>query len=145
MGPCLKVKTARCIAQPALVAHGCCYFCDEVLAPAMLFCGVDCRDDYDKEPAAKARAGRTRMIATPRDPSRARLAQSMHQPPMRRLFRVRMNDVISEARKTAISARCAQLSPPHACPLYRTLLLKLAPWPKAREDRCGGTKRGRAI
>ena len=48
------------------MAHGCCYFCDEALAPAMLFCGVDCRDDYDKEPAAKARAGRTRMIATPR-------------------------------------------------------------------------------
>ncbi|MGX9785915.1 hypothetical protein [Janthinobacterium lividum] len=45
-------------SRPALVAHGCCYFCDEALAPAMLFCGVDCRDDYEKEQAAKARAGR---------------------------------------------------------------------------------------
>ena len=42
----------------ALVAYGCCHYCDEALAPALLFCGVDCRDDYDKEQAAKARAGR---------------------------------------------------------------------------------------
>ena len=41
-----------------LVAHGCCHYCDEPLAPALLFCGVDCRDDHDKELAAKARAGR---------------------------------------------------------------------------------------
>ena len=41
-----------------LVAHGSCHYCDEPLAPALLFCGVDCRDDYDKEQAAKTRAGR---------------------------------------------------------------------------------------
>ena len=44
--------------QLGLVANGCCHFCDEALAPAQLFCDVDCRDDYDKEQAAKARAGR---------------------------------------------------------------------------------------
>jgi hypothetical protein len=44
--------------RPAPVAHGCCHYCDEALAPALLFCNVDCRDDYDKEQAAKARAGR---------------------------------------------------------------------------------------
>ena len=43
--------------RSGLVAHGCCHYCDEPLAPALLFCGVDCRDDYDKELAAKARAG----------------------------------------------------------------------------------------
>ena len=45
--------------RPALVTHGCCHYCDEALAPALLFCDVDCRDDYDKEQAGKARAGRT--------------------------------------------------------------------------------------
>ena len=44
--------------RPGLAAHGCCHYCDEALAPALLFCDVDCRDDYDKEQAAKARAGR---------------------------------------------------------------------------------------
>jgi len=44
--------------RPALVAQGCCHYCDEPLAPALLFCGVHCRDDYDKEQAAKTRAGR---------------------------------------------------------------------------------------
>nr|WP_314608210.1 hypothetical protein [uncultured Janthinobacterium sp.] len=45
--------------RPTLVAHGCCHYCDETLAPApLLFCNVDCRDDYEKEQAAKARAGR---------------------------------------------------------------------------------------
>lgn len=45
--------------RPALVAHGCCHYCDEPLVPALLFCGVDCRDDYDKVQAAKTRAGRS--------------------------------------------------------------------------------------
>ena len=44
--------------RPALAPHGCCHYCDEALAPALLFCDVDCRDDYDKEQAAMARAGR---------------------------------------------------------------------------------------
>ena len=41
--------------RPALVACGCCLYCDEALAPALLFCNVDCRADYEKEQAAKAR------------------------------------------------------------------------------------------
>ena len=44
--------------RPALVAYGCCHYCDEPLAPALLFCDVDCRDDYDKEQAVMIRAGR---------------------------------------------------------------------------------------
>ena len=43
--------------RPALVAHGACHYCDEPLAPGLPFCNVDCRDDYEKEQAAKARAG----------------------------------------------------------------------------------------
>ena len=46
-------------SRPGLVAHGCCHYCDEVLAPVLLFCNADCRDDYEKEQAAKGRAGRT--------------------------------------------------------------------------------------
>ena len=45
--------------RPGLVAQGCCHYCDEPLAPALRFCCVDCRDDYDKELAAKTRAGRS--------------------------------------------------------------------------------------
>ena len=45
--------------RPALVSHGACNYCDEALPPALLFCDVDCRDDYEKEQAARTRAGRT--------------------------------------------------------------------------------------
>lgn len=44
--------------RPALVAYGCCHYCDEPLAPVLLFCDVDCRDDYEKAQAAMIRAGR---------------------------------------------------------------------------------------
>jgi hypothetical protein len=44
--------------RPALVAQGSCHYCEEPVAPALVFCGVECRDDYDKELSAKARAGR---------------------------------------------------------------------------------------
>ncbi|OEZ98752.1 hypothetical protein [Duganella phyllosphaerae] len=44
--------------RPALVAQGCCHYCEELVPSALSFCGVECRDDYDKELAAKARAGR---------------------------------------------------------------------------------------
>ncbi|MGK5079657.1 hypothetical protein [Janthinobacterium sp. HLX7-2] len=45
--------------QSALLADFRCHYCEEPVAPELLFCGVDCRDDYDKEQAAEARAGRT--------------------------------------------------------------------------------------
>lgn len=34
-----------------------CHFCDEVVAVDLLFCDVDCRDDYEREAAARRRAG----------------------------------------------------------------------------------------
>lgn len=45
-------------SRPGLVPHGACHYCDEPLAPALRFCNIDCRDDYEKEVAAKTRAGR---------------------------------------------------------------------------------------
>lgn len=44
--------------QAVLENDGRCHFCDELIAHALLFCNVDCRDDYDKEKAALWRAGR---------------------------------------------------------------------------------------
>ena len=45
--------------RPGLEVQGCYHYCDEPLAPALLFYGVDCRDDYDQELAANTRAGRS--------------------------------------------------------------------------------------
>jgi len=36
---------------------GRCWFCEEALTKSMLFCSSECRDDYDREKAARARAG----------------------------------------------------------------------------------------
>jgi len=44
--------------KAGLVAHGACHYCDEPLVTGHLFCGVECRDDYDQELAVKVRAGR---------------------------------------------------------------------------------------
>lgn len=59
----IAAEVARGLAavrrRPGLVAHGACHYCDEPLAPALPFCGPDCRDDYDKEQAARTRAGRS--------------------------------------------------------------------------------------
>ncbi|AMP04706.1 hypothetical protein [Collimonas pratensis] len=44
--------------QPMLESDGRCHFCDEAIANALLFCNVDCRNDYDKEQAALRRTGR---------------------------------------------------------------------------------------
>ncbi|WP_433692093.1 hypothetical protein [Herbaspirillum seropedicae] len=35
-----------------------CHFCDEPIAGELLFCDVDCRDDYQKMDSARLRAGR---------------------------------------------------------------------------------------
>ena len=37
---------------------GACRFCDEPVAPDTLFCDRDCRDDFERERAARVRAGR---------------------------------------------------------------------------------------
>jgi predicted nucleic acid-binding Zn ribbon protein len=43
--------------QVMLASDGHCHFCDEQVAHTLLFCNVDCRDDYDKEQAALRRTG----------------------------------------------------------------------------------------
>jgi len=38
--------------------HDCrCHFCDEAVAVELPFCDVDCRDDYQRERAARRRDG----------------------------------------------------------------------------------------
>jgi len=44
--------------RPVLLPDCHCHFCDETLQPEILFCNDDCRDDYEKEEAARARNGR---------------------------------------------------------------------------------------
>jgi len=34
-----------------------CHFCDEAIPPEALFCNGECRDDHEKEAAARQRAG----------------------------------------------------------------------------------------
>ena len=50
------VAHVRCLPSLQAVHH--CHFCEAPLASALLFCNVDCRDDYQKEQAALRRAGR---------------------------------------------------------------------------------------
>ncbi|WP_044527942.1 hypothetical protein [Herbaspirillum sp. B65] len=42
---------------PELQADCRCHFCDEPVAGELLFCDVDCRDDYQKMESAHRRAG----------------------------------------------------------------------------------------
>ena len=72
----------------------------------------------ERHAAIAGRAGR-------RQPSRARAPQPPHRPPMRRLFHVPTIGLAMEARKSTFSARRAQLSPLHTCPLYRDLLTQI--------------------
>src|SRR5450830_2185487 len=60
-----------------------------------------------------------------RQPIRAAAPQPPHKPPMRRLFHAPPIDVVVEVRKKPVSARRAQLSPLHTCPLYRDLLTQI--------------------
>lgn len=43
---------------PALQPDCRCHFCDEPVAVELLFCDMDCRDDYQREATALQRAGR---------------------------------------------------------------------------------------
>lgn len=43
---------------PALQPDCRCHFCDEPVAVELLFCNVDCRDDYQREQGASRRSGR---------------------------------------------------------------------------------------
>lgn len=43
--------------QPSLNATGFCWNCAGKLGGSLLFCGPDCRDDYDREHAIRAHQG----------------------------------------------------------------------------------------
>jgi predicted nucleic acid-binding Zn ribbon protein len=49
---------ARVRRSTRLHSDGRCHFCDEPVPHAQLFCDVDCREDFEKEQAARLRAGR---------------------------------------------------------------------------------------
>lgn len=42
---------------PSLQPDCRCHFCDEVVVVDLLFCNVDCRDDYQRELSARQRFG----------------------------------------------------------------------------------------
>ncbi len=41
----------------SLHSDGRCHFCDEPVPDSLIFCDIDCRDDYERELAARRRAG----------------------------------------------------------------------------------------
>lgn len=49
------VRKVRAAAR--MQSCGRCYFCEEQVPDARLFCDADCRDDYEREEAARRRAG----------------------------------------------------------------------------------------
>jgi len=49
---------AAVLRRPVLEPDCHCHFCDEIVLPETLFCNVDCRDDYEKDEAARVRNGR---------------------------------------------------------------------------------------
>lgn len=53
----IAVGLAAARRAPALQADCHCNFCDEPVAVELLFCSVDCRDDYEKQQSARTRAG----------------------------------------------------------------------------------------
>ncbi|MFZ6711989.1 hypothetical protein [Undibacterium sp. TC9W] len=48
---------ANACNKPLMKSTGRCRFCDESVAPGLLFCNRDCRDDFEIEQAAFLRAG----------------------------------------------------------------------------------------
>jgi len=44
--------------QPAMRPLGACYWCGDTSPPQGLFCGPDCRDDWQRERDARVRDGR---------------------------------------------------------------------------------------
>jgi len=43
---------------PAMLPDCRCHFCDEVVAVDLLFCDINCRDDYQREMSARCRGGK---------------------------------------------------------------------------------------
>ncbi|WP_288392485.1 hypothetical protein [uncultured Herbaspirillum sp.] len=43
---------------PELQADCRCHFCDEVVTVNLLFCNIECRDDFERAKASRERAGK---------------------------------------------------------------------------------------
>lgn len=50
----------RRVRTPKLRPTGCCHNCEGLLPPGLLFCDSACREDHEREEAARARSGRMR-------------------------------------------------------------------------------------
>jgi hypothetical protein len=50
-------QQALLMRKPELKAVGFCHLCGDWVEPGRIFCSVDCRDDWDREQAAKQRNG----------------------------------------------------------------------------------------
>ena len=48
---------ALAVRKPTLLACGRCYWCAEPLRSGLLFCGLECRDGFEAEQAARRRNG----------------------------------------------------------------------------------------
>ena len=53
----IAASLAAARRAPVLQPDYRCHFCDEPLAVELLFCDVECRDDYDRRLSARQRMG----------------------------------------------------------------------------------------
>lgn len=53
----LQIAMDRARAVPGMRGHGACHFCEAPVPQDALFCDCDCRDDFEREAAARRRAG----------------------------------------------------------------------------------------
>lgn len=50
-------QQASLLRKPSLRAIGYCYHCSDDLPPGLLFCSLDCREDYERAQAARRHNG----------------------------------------------------------------------------------------
>ncbi len=54
----LRMSVAQQQRRARLLPRGTCLCCDAPVLPAVMFCDADCREDWEREQAARARNGR---------------------------------------------------------------------------------------
>lgn len=55
----LRMSVAKQQRRQRMEPRGTCLSCDTAVLPGVLFCDADCRTDWERQQAAKARNGRT--------------------------------------------------------------------------------------
>jgi predicted nucleic acid-binding Zn ribbon protein len=54
----ITLKNIREKVKRSLIPSGYCYYCQEEIPPPLIFCNLECRDDYCKEQRLKRITGR---------------------------------------------------------------------------------------